>query len=213
MTRSLIVGIAGGTASGKTTLAHSLAELLGNNATLIAHDNYYRAHNDMTYEQRSKLNYDHPDAYETDLLVQHLSMLKDGKPVEVPIYDFSQHNRIERTICVKPTPAIILEGILLFADERLRNLLDIKVFVYADDDVRILRRLARDVSERGRTIQSVIEQYLTTVKPMHRAFVEPSKDYADIVVPGVGSTDVALNLIASEIQRHISNAENDSNNS
>lgn len=198
-----IVGIAGGTGSGKTTFAHAIKARLDNKATLIAHDCYYRAHDDLTYEERTHLNYDHPDAYETSLLVEHLRMLKQGESVQVPTYDFTQHNRANVTTTVHPSPIIIVEGILILADERLRELLDIKVFVDVDADVRILRRLERDVDERGRTVRSVIDQYLATVKPMHEQFVEPSKRHADLIVPAMGSNQVAQDLLVSQLVRTI----------
>jgi uridine kinase len=178
-----------------------VAEQLEDKATLIAHDNYYRAHDDLIYDQRVVLNYDHPDAYETSLLIKHLIDLKQGKSVEIPTYDFALHNRAARTITIHPSPVIIVEGILILADERLRDLLDIKVFVDVEADVRILRRLARDVDERGRSVQSVIDQYFATVKPMHEAFVEPSKRFADFIVPANGSNIVAQQLLASYLQR------------
>lgn len=195
-----MVGIAGGTGSGKTTFAQAVAEQLEDKATLIAHDNYYRAHDDLIYDQRVVLNYDHPDAYETSLLIKHLIDLKQGKSVEIPTYDFALHNRAARTITIHPSPVIIVEGILILADERLRDLLDIKVFVDVEADVRILRRLARDVDERGRSVQSVIDQYFATVKPMHEAFVEPSKRFADFIVPANGSNTVAQKLLVSYLQ-------------
>lgn len=199
LSNSAIVGIAGGTGSGKTTFAHAIKARLNNKATLIAHDCYYRAHNDLAYEERTHLNYDHPDAYETSLLVEHLRMLKQGESVQVPTYDFTQHNRTTVTTTVHPSPIVIVEGILILADERLRDLLDIKVFVDVDADVRILRRLERDVNERGRTVQSVIDQYVATVKPMHEQFVEPSKRYADLIVPAMGSNQVAQDLLVSQL--------------
>jgi len=200
MNNITMVGIAGGTGSGKTTFAQAVAEQLEDKATLIAHDNYYRAHDDLIYDQRVVLNYDHPDAYETSLLIKHLIDLKQGKSVEIPTYDFALHNRAARTITIHPSPVIIVEGILILADERLRDLLDIKVFVDVEADVRILRRLARDVDERGRSVQSVIDQYFATVKPMHEAFVEPSKRFADFIVPANGSNTVAQKLLVSYLQ-------------
>jgi uridine kinase len=200
MNNITMVGIAGGTGSGKTTFAQAVAEQLEDKATLIAHDNYYRAHDDLIYDQRVVLNYDHPDAYETSLLIKHPIDLKQGKSVEIPTYDFALHNRAARTITIHPSPVIIVEGILILADERLRDLLDIKVFVDVEADVRILRRLARDVDERGRSVQSVIDQYFATVKPMHEAFVEPSKRFADFIVPANGSNTVAQKLLVSYLQ-------------
>ncbi len=194
-------GHRGGYGQRQDHVCQAVAERLGNKVTLIAHDNYYRAHDELIYDQRVVLNYDHPDAYETSLLIKHLIELKQGKSVEIPTYDYARHNRAAETIAVHPSPVIIVEGILILADERLRDLLDIKVFVDVEADVRILRRLARDVEERGRSVQSVIDQYFATVKPMHEAFVEPSKRYADFIVPARGNNAVAQELLASYLQR------------
>ncbi len=196
MAEPFVIGIAGGTGSGKTTFAKALAQRLGEDCTLIAHDCYYRAQDSKTLEERAKLNYDHPNAYETELLVEHLKQLRDGRSVEVPTYDFSCHTRSHEVMLVHPSRVIIVEGILILADERLRNLMDLRIFVDVDADVRILRRLQRDVNERGRSIQSVIDQYLATVKPMHNLYVEPSKSFANIVVPGIGSNSMALDLVS-----------------
>lgn len=198
----LTVGIAGGTGSGKTSLAKALVQRLEDRATLIAHDCYYCAHDDIPFEQRSLLNYDHPDAYETSLLIQHLKELKEGKSVEVPVYDFSKHNRSSQTTVVHPSPVIIVEGIMVLADERLRDLMDVKVFVDAEADIRILRRLKRDVEERGRSVQSVMDQYLATVKPMHYLYVEPSKVFANIIIPATYSNNVAQDVLLSYINNH-----------
>ena len=197
----LVVGIAGGTGSGKTTFAEAVMSTLRGKATLIAHDSYYRAHDDMPYEERAKLNYDHPDAYETDLLVHHLKELRAGRSIEVPTYDFSQHNRAPQTTTVAPSPVIVVEGILVLADERLRKLLDIKIFVDVDADLRILRRLKRDVEERGRSVQSVIDQYIATVRPMHEMFVEPSKRFADLIVPATFDNSVAQEVLITHIRQ------------
>ncbi len=199
----MVIGIAGGTGSGKTTITGQISERLGDEVTVITHDNYYRAHHEMTYEERTLLNYDHPDAYETELLVEHLAALRRGESVEVPVYDFTTYDRTDRTTTVKPSRAIIVEGIVIFAHPELRDLMDVKVFVDADADVRILRRILRDVQERGRSLESVINQYLTTVKPMHEAFVEPSKRYADIIIPTGGQNLVALDMLVNRIQAHL----------
>ena len=199
----IVIGIAGGTGSGKTTITQQISKQLGDDVAVITHDSYYRAHHEMTYEERTLLNYDHPDAYETELLVEHLRALKRGEAVEVPVYDFSIYDRTDRTTTVHPARVIIVEVIVIFHSAELRDLMDIKVFVDADADVRILRRILRDVSERGRTLESVINQYLSTVKPMHEAFVEPSKKYADIIVPVGGQNVVALDMLVHRIQAHL----------
>lgn len=199
----MIIGMAGGTGSGKTTLTRKIADRLRDDVTIIAHDSYYRAHHHMTFEERCLLNYDHPDAYETELLVEHLQALCEGRSVECPVYDFSIHDRVEETVTIHPARVIIVEGILLLHDPALRELLDVKVFVDCDADVRILRRLTRDVNERGRSIESVIEQYLTTVKPMHEAFVEPSKRYADVIIPSMSDNPAALELLVNRVKAHL----------
>lgn len=197
----MIIGIAGGTGSGKTTLAERIAEHFGTRVAVIAHDSYYRAHDELSYEERSKQNYDHPDAFETELLCAHLEKLLRGEAVDVPVYDYTQHNRSDKTVRVEPRSVIVLEGILLFADKALRDMMDLKIFVDTDADERILRRIIRDTRERGRTLESVIGQYLTTVKPMHDAFVEPYKRYADIIVPHGGENQVVLDMIVSRISQ------------
>lgn len=205
MRSPLIIGVAGGTGSGKTTFAHAVAALLGGsgNVALIAHDSYYRAHDDLSYEQRTKLNYDHPDAYETSLLVEHLEALRQGQSIDVPTYDFTRHNRSDQFTTVFPAPVVIVEGILILADERLRELMDLRVFVDVDADVRILRRLRRDVIERGRSVQSVVDQYMSTVKPMHESFVEPSKQYADLIVPALTDNDRAQKLLVAWVKQRL----------
>lgn len=199
MNKPMIVGVAGGTGSGKTTLAQHIADAFGQSVTVIAHDSYYRLQQGKTYAQRCLTNYDHPDAFETDLLCAHLEALCKGESVDVPVYDYTVHNRSEQTVRVHPSPLIVLEGILLFSDTELRNRMDLRIFVDTDADERILRRIARDTKERGRSLDSVITQYLTTVKPMHEAFVEPYKRYADIIVPGGGNNPVALEMIVRSI--------------
>ena len=201
----LVIGIAGGTGSGKTTLMENLVKRFGDNVTVLSHDNYYRRRDDMTLEERSKVNYDEPAALETDLMVRHLDLLRQGQAIECPVYDFSQHNRSNKTTTIEPKRVIIVEGILIFEDDALRNLMDIRIFVDTDADVRLGRRILRDVEERGRTLQSVLEQYQTTVKPMHEMYVEPSKKHAHLVVPEGGRNFVALDMILSRIERHLEN--------
>ena len=201
---TILIGIAGGSGSGKTTLADRLIESFGREeVSILRHDSYYRRHDELTYEERSKLNYDSPDAYETELLCEHLKKLKQGESVEVPVYDFTVHNRSDRTERVDPAPVIVIEGILIFADPRLRSMMDIKIFVDTDADERILRRLRRDVRDRGRSIDSVIGQYLGTVKPMHELYVEPSKRYADIIVPRGGENTVALEMLIDRVNKQL----------
>ena len=203
--KTMIIGIAGGTGSGKTTLTEHLAAHFGANISVVHHDNYYKRQN-VPFAERCKQNYDHPDAFDTDLMVQQLRELKDGHAIRCPVYSYSDHNRTDETVLIQPAPVIIVEGILIFQDPRLRELMDIRIFVETDADVRILRRALWDVEERGRSMQSVVQQYLTTVKPMHEQFVEPTRKYADIVVLEGGHNLVALDLIMQRIAGHI--AEN-----
>ena len=203
----LVIGIAGGTGSGKTTLMKNLIARFGDVVTVLSHDNYYKRHDELTYEERCQLNYDEPDAMETDLMVRHLEALKNWQAIDCPVYDFSVHNRSEETVRVVPRKVIIVEGILIFADEALRDLMDIKIFVDTDADVRLCRRIKRDVNKRGRTLESVLTQYQTTVKPMHEKYVEPSKKYANLVVPEGGKNFVALDMIIDRIQRHLDEQE------
>ena len=199
----LVIGIAGGSGSGKTTLMKNLTMGLGDDITVLSHDNYYKAHDDMPFEQRSKLNYDHPDAFDTDMMVEHLKLLKQGCPIDCPVYDYAIHNRTAETIRIVPKSVIIVEGILIFEDRALCDLMDVKIFVDTDADVRLIRRIKRDVAKRGRSLQSVLTQYLDTVKPMHEQFVEPSKKNADLVVLEGGKNLVALEMIMSQIRHHI----------
>ena len=204
---TILIGIAGGTGSGKTTLADKLVDSFGRDeVSILRHDNYYKRHDDMSYEDRCKLNYDHPDAFDTDLLCEHIKMLKAGQSIEMPVYDYTIHNRSDDTVTVTTAPVIVLEGILIFAEPELCNLMDIKVFVDTDADVRILRRITRDVKERGRSLDSVITQYLTTVKPMHEQFVEPSKRMADIIIPEGGKNVVALEMLIERVKKHLHEA-------
>lgn len=200
----LVIGIAGGTGSGKTTVARSIINKLGStNVTLISQDNYYLHHSGLTFEERERINYDHPRAFENELLLKHLNELKNGNAVNIPVYDFSKHARSQETIRVDVKPIVLLEGIHVLTDEDLRSALNIKVFVDTDPDVRILRRLSRDINERGRTLQSVFDQYLTTVKPMHDAFIEPSKKYADIIIPEGGENQIGISMLTILTERYM----------
>ena len=199
--KTTIIGIAGGTGSGKSTLAYKLkAAFCDEDVIIMCHDDYYKAHDDMTYEERAKLNFDHPNAFETELLVTHLKQLREGKSVMRPVYSFVEHTRTGEQVQVNPAKVIILEGIMIFEGKTLRDMMDRKVFVDTDADVRILRRLVRDVKERGRDLDSVVNQYLTTVKPMHDQFVEPNKKYADIIVPEGGHNQVALHMLIDRMR-------------
>lgn len=200
---TMVIGIAGGTGSGKTTLTRSLRETFGDDVSVVYHDNYYKEHTGLTYEQRAALNYDHPDAFDTALMVKDIKRLLAGETIQCPVYDYAIHNRSQHTTQVSPTKVLIVEGILIFADPALRELMDIKIFVDTDADVRILRRISRDVMERGRSLESVISQYLNTVKPMHEQFVQSSRQYADIVVLEGGRNLVALDMITRHIRGHI----------
>ena len=199
MQNVIVIGIAGGTGSGKSTMIQKIKEEFHDNITILSHDFYYKRHDQLTYEERTKLNYDHPDAMETDLMIEHVRQLRQWKAIQRPVYDFTIHNRVDETVEVRPSKVVVVEGILIFENPELRDLCDIKVFIDTDADVRILRRILRDVSERGRTLDSVITQYLTTVKPMHEQFVEPSKKYADIIVPEGGYNRVALEMLNERI--------------
>ena len=204
--RILVIGIAGGTGSGKTTLMKNLITEFSDVVTVLSHDNYYKRHDDLTYEQRCQLNYDEPAALETDLMARHLDILRRGEAIDCPVYDFTVHNRSDETIRITPKKVIIVEGILIFENKELRDLMDIKVFVDTDADVRLCRRIVRDVRERGRTLECVVDQYQTTGKPMHEQYVEPSKKYADIIVPEGGRNTVALDMIMGRIRRHLEEA-------
>ena len=203
MEKVLVIGIAGGTGSGKTTITRKLCENFGPDVSVINHDNYYKAHHNMPYEERAKLNYDHPNAFDTDMLIEHLKQLRRGESVVCPVYDYTVHDRSQETVTIKPARVIIVEGILIFQSRELCDQMDIKIFVDADADVRILRRIVRDVRDRGRSLDSVINQYLSTVKPMHEQFVEPSKRNADIIVPQGGHNRVALEMVMERVRAHL----------
>lgn len=203
MEKILVIGIAGGTGSGKTTLMNNLIDQFRDHVTLLSHDNYYKRHDELTYEERCQLNYDEPAALETDLMAAHLDQLRKGEAIDCPVYDFTQHNRSDKTIRIVPRKVIIVEGILIFENKELRDLMDIRIFVDTDADVRLCRRILRDVEERGRSLESVLSQYQTTVKPMHEMYVEPSKKFANIIVPEGGQNHVALDMITGRIKRHL----------
>lgn len=204
--KSIVIGIAGGTGSGKSTFTKKLKDAFKDDVAVLYHDNYYRDQREMTMAERKKINYDHPDAMETSLLVEHLKLLKDGQAIECPTYDYTQYTRAEETIRVEPKKVILLEGILVLADAQLRELMDIKIYVEADADERILRRIIRDVKERGRDIEGVVEQYLTTVKPMHYLYVDPTRSMADIVINS-GMNPVAFDLVKNTIQKKLNGEE------
>lgn len=206
MSDVMVIGIAGGTGSGKTTITRRITQRFGNDVSVIYHDNYYKEHHGMSYEERCKLNYDHPDAFDTQRLVHDLRKLRNGSSIYCPVYDYTIHDRSDRTRLIKPAKVIVVEGILIFCDKELCDLMDIKIFVDTDADVRILRRIVRDVRDRGRTLESVIDQYLNTVKPMHEQFVEPSKRKADIIVPEGGKNQVALEMVLQRVKGHLDNS-------
>ncbi|MBE6594352.1 MAG: uridine kinase [Ruminococcaceae bacterium] len=207
MSKHLFIGIAGGSGSGKTTLADRLAAHFGSRLSLLRHDNYYKAQSSLTLKERATLNFDHPDAFDTELLIRHLDALREGKSIACPVYDYAIHDRSREVRTVEATDVIVLEGILIFENPEILKRLDVKIFVDTDADVRIVRRIKRDVSERGRDLDSVISQYLTTVKPMHEAFVEPSKRHADIIVPEGGRNHVAFEMITERIVSHLNRKE------
>lgn len=199
-----VIGIAGGTGSGKTTFSRELvATLMTNKIVYMSHDSYYRDLSDLPFSERVKVNFDHPDSLETDLMIKHIEMLRKGEPVDIPIYDFVEHTRAKETEHIEPQPVILIEGILIFAVKELRDLMDMKIFVDTDADIRFMRRLQRDIEERGRSVKSVCDQYINVVRPMHEAFVEPSKRYADIIVPRGGRNHAALDMVAAKIHSHM----------
>jgi uridine kinase len=196
----VVIGVAGGTGSGKTTVANEILQRVGaDHVAYIPHDAYYRDLSHLSLHQRTQVNFDHPDSLETELLVEHLKALRAGHAVEIPIYDFTTHTRTQQTRSVEPAPVILVEGILIFAEPALRELFDVKLYVDTDADVRFIRRLRRDVEERGRSVESVCQQYLATVRPMHLEFVEPSKRHADVIIPEGGFNEIAIEMIAARI--------------
>ncbi|MCR5657461.1 MAG: uridine kinase [Butyrivibrio sp.] len=200
MKKVCIVGIAGGSASGKTTIVNRIREKFGDDIVVISHDSYYKAHNDLSYDERSRLNYDHPSSFDTERLIEDVKKLKDGEEVDIPVYDYAIHNRSEQTIHVKPKPVILLEGILILENKELRDLMDVKVFVDTDADERLMRRIRRDTIERARSVDSVLTQYIQTVKPMHEQFIEPSKKYADLIIPRGGENHTGINIFTEHLQ-------------
>ena len=200
-TPPLVIAIAGGSGSGKTTVANVILEKVGSHRiAYLPHDAYYRDLSNLPPTQRAQVNFDHPESLETELLIDHINTLKSWRPVELPVYDFTHHSRTEKTIRVNPQRVIIVEGILIFAEPRLRDLFDVKIFVDTDPDLRFIRRLERDIAERGRSMETVVKQYLTTVRPMHLEFVEPSKRYADIIIPEGGLNTVALDIVIARVE-------------
>ena len=199
-----VIGIAGGTGSGKTTFSRELvATLMTNKIVYLSHDSYYKDQSNVPFSERVKTNYDHPDSLETDLMIKHIEMLRNFQPVDIPIYDFVEHTRAKETEHIEPQSVILIEGILIFAVRELRDLMDMKIFVDTDADIRFMRRLQRDIEERGRSVKSVCDQYINVVRPMHEAFVEPSKTFADIIVPHGGRNRAALDMVAAKIRSHI----------
>jgi len=199
----LIVGIAGGSASGKTTVVNKVKKFFGDNITVIGHDNYYKAHDEMTYEERTHLNYDHPNAFDTERMIEDVKSIKEGRAVDIPVYDYSIHNRSKETIHIEPQRVVILEGILLLYDARLRELMDVKIFVDAPADERLVRRIRRDMAERDRSLQSVLSQYQDTVRPMHEQFVEPTKAYADVIIPRGGDNYVGIDVLKIFLEKKL----------
>lgn len=207
MKKRMIIGVAGGSGSGKTTLAERIVEHFGDRVSMVRHDDYYRSHKDIPIAERALFNYDHPSAFDNELLIAHLDMLRRGESVDSPVYDYTIHDRSDRVRRVESAEVIVLEGILILENPEILSRLDVKIFVDTDADVRIIRRISRDVNERGRSLESVMNQYLSTVKPMHEAFVEPSKRNADLIVPIGGRNDVAIAMIIERIAAHLGKSE------
>jgi uridine kinase len=200
MSKVCVVGIAGGSASGKTTIVNRIREKFGDDIVVISHDSYYKAHNDLSYDERSRLNYDHPSSFDTELLIEDVKKLKRGEEIDIPVYDYAIHNRSDQTVHVVPKPVILLEGILILENKELRDLMDVKVFVDTDADERLMRRIRRDTIERARSVDSVLTQYGETVKPMHEQFIEPSKKYADLIIPRGGENLTGINIFTEHLQ-------------
>ncbi len=204
-TSHLVIGIAGGSGSGKTTVAQTILQRVGpDKISFLQHDSYYKDLSGLPQAQRAEVNFDHPNSLDNEMLIRHIQLLKAGQSIDVPIYDFSTHSRTDRTFVVKPRPVILVEGILIFAEPELRQLFDVKIFVDTDSDVRFIRRLQRDITERGRTTESVIKQYQSTVRPMHLEFVEPSKRYADVIIPEGGFNTAALDMVVARVETMLS---------
>ncbi len=200
MDRICVVGIAGGSASGKTTIVSQIKEAFGDDIVVISHDSYYKAHDELPFDERSRLNYDHPNSFDTELMVEDIKKLKKNQEIDVPVYDYTIHNRTDQTVHVIPKKVIIVEGILILENADLRDMMDIKVFVETDADERLMRRIRRDVSERGRSVDSILNQYAQTVKPMHEQFVEPSKKYADLIIPRGGENLTGINILMEHLK-------------
>ncbi|MBE5916701.1 MAG: uridine kinase [Pseudobutyrivibrio ruminis] len=198
-----VLGVAGGSASGKTTIIKKLQDFFGEDIAVISHDSYYKAHPNMSYEERSRLNYDHPDSFESDRMAEDVRKLIKGYPIDMPVYDYVNHNRSDQTIRIEPKTVIVMEGILILENKELRDLMDIKIFVDTDADERLMRRIKRDMIERGRSIESILDQYSETVKPMHEEFVEPSKKYADIIIPRGGENEAGLDMLITYMTKKL----------
>ena len=203
MKKTCVVGVAGGSASGKTTIVNKIREYFGSDIVVISHDSYYKAHNDMPFSERCKLNYDHPESFETTKMAEDVRQLMEGNSIEMPIYDYTIHNRSDETVLIEPRKVIIVEGILILENKELRDLMDVKVYVDTDADERLMRRIKRDMQERARSIHSILEQYSETVKPMHEEFVEPSKKYADVIIPRGGENQAGINMLQEYLKRRL----------